>query len=285
MILVANRWLEARRMFEAMGVPVARAAFANVTVDEAYLGVYTMNQQVDSRFFRQHFGEANDAHKGNLYKCVPNETDTCALGWKGGDPTSYHHAHSCNEGYEECGLVLKTNEDDPLQNDYTDLVQFLDILNNTSDQEFASAIEQVFDVDNFLRLSATNLVLSSFDSYFGRVNSFYLYHRPDTDKFMMIPWGLNMSYGLYGCSRGNGGESMIRFPIESPKCNDAGSIPLAERIMAVPAFHDSYMAYVREVAQMHLTESNHNAWIAEFNALIEPLLSGDPNYPNTMERY
>ncbi len=273
------------RMFDAMGVPVARAAYANVTVDDEYLGVYTMNQQIDARFLRQHFGDVGDAHKGNLYKCVPNESDTCSLGWKGGDPSSYHHPHSCNEGYDECDLVLKTNEDDPLLNDYSDLVHFLDVLNNSTDQEFADAIEAIFDVDSFLRLAATNVVLSSFDSYFGRVNNFYLYHRPDTDKFVMIPWDLNMTYGLYGCNRSNGGQSMISFPIDTPKCDDAGSIPLAERIMAVPAFHDTYMQYVREVAQQHLTEANHNAWIGEFDALLAPLLPGDPNYPNTMQRY
>ncbi len=269
------------RVFAAMGVPVARAAFANVSVDEAYLGVYTMNQQIDSRFLRQHFGEENDAHKGNLYKCVPNETDTCRLEWKGGDPTQYHHTHSCNEGYEECGIVLKTNQEDPLQNDYSDLVQFLDVLNNTPDPGFADAIEQVFDVDNFLRLAATNVVLSSFDSYFGRVNNFYLYHRPDTDKFIMIPWDLNMTYGLYGC----GNQSMVRYPIETPKCGDAGSIPLSDRILSVPQFHDTYMQYVKEVAELHLTTAKQQAWIGEFDALIGPLIGLDPNYPNTPERY
>lgn len=269
------------RVFAAMGVPVARAAYANVTVDDVYLGVYTMNQQVDSRFLRQHFGEENNAHKGNLYKCVPNESDTCTLGWKGGDPSTYHHAHSCNEGYEECGIVLKTNQDDPLQNDYSDLVQFLDVLNNTADQNFADAIEQIFDVDSFLRLAATNTVLSSFDSYFGRVNNFYLYHRPDTEKFVMIPWDLNMTYGLYGC----GGQSMIRFPIESPKCGDAGGLPLADRILAVPQFHDSYMEYVREVAELHLTEAKQQGWINEFDGLIGTLLGNDPNYPNPLSRY
>tara|TARA_R110002096_G_scaffold434832_1_gene658078 strand:- start:65744 stop:67348 length:1605 start_codon:yes stop_codon:yes gene_type:complete len=269
------------RVFAAMGVPVARAAFANVTVDEQYLGVYTMNQQVDSRFLRQHFGEESDAFKGNLYKCVPNESDTCTLTWKGGDPSTYHHTHSCNEGYEECGIVLKTNQDDPLKNDYQDLVQFLDILNNTPDQDFADAIEQVFDVDSFLRLAATNVVLSSFDSYFGRVNNFYLYHRPDTDKFMMIPWDLNMTYGLYGCRNG----SMISFDIDTPKCSDAGDIPLSDRIMAVPQFHDTYMQYVKEVAEIHLAEAKQQQWINEFDALIGPLIGDDPNYPNSVQRY
>jgi hypothetical protein len=102
------------RMFAAMGVPVARTAYANVSVDERYLGVYSVVQQVDKTFLKQHFGTANGADNGNLYKCVPNEIGTCTLQWRGADPASYHHSHSCNIGYEECGLVLKTNQDDPL---------------------------------------------------------------------------------------------------------------------------------------------------------------------------
>jgi hypothetical protein len=45
------------------------------------------------------------------------------------------------------------------------------------------------------------------------------------------------------------------------------------------------MQYVKEVAQLHLTEAKQQQWIGEFDALIAPLLGDDPNYPNTLERY
>ncbi len=275
------------RTFAAMGVPVARSSYASVSVDERYLGVYTVVQQVDKLFLRQHFGEANNADDGNLYKCVPNEIGTCSLQWIDGDPNSYHHSHSCNIGYEECGLVLKTNEDDVTKNDYSDLVHLLDVINNTPNEGFADAIEEVFDVDSFLRLTATNIAMSNFDSYFGRLNNFYLYHRPDTGKFVMIPWDLNMSYGLYGCGGGGGGtRSMVSFDINDPVCREeAPSIPLLDRILDVPNYHATYLQYVREAAEVHLLASGQQAWINEFDAQLAPLLPNDPNYPNSMQEY
>jgi hypothetical protein len=269
-----------------MGVPVARTGYASVTVDERYLGVYTTVQQVDKVFLRQHFGEANHADDGNLYKCVPNEIGTCTLEWIDADPNSYHHSHSCNVGYEECGLVLKTNEADPAKNDYSDLVHLLDVLNNTGTTEFPAAIEEVFDVDSFLRLTAANVVMSNFDSYFGRVNNFYLYNRPDTGKFVMIPWDLNMSYGLYGCSQGQSAMSMVSFDINDPACrSEAPSIPLLDRILNNPGYHATYLDYVKEAAEQHLLASKQQGWIQEFDALLAPALATDPNYPNSMQEY
>lgn len=276
----------ASRTFEAMGVPVARTAYASVTVDERFLGVYTAVQQVDKLFLRQHFGEADHADDGNLYKCVPNEIGTCTMEWIDADPNSYHHAHSCNIGYEECGLVLKTNQDDPAKNDYSDLVQLLDVLNNTDNAGFSAAIEEVFDVDSFLRLTAANVVMSNFDSYFGRVNNFYLYHRPDTGKFVMIPWDLNMSYGLYGCRQGQSSMSMVSFDINDPACrSEAPSIPLLDRILNNPGYHATYLGYVKEAAELHLLASKQQSWISEFDALLAPALPTDPNYPNSMQDY
>ena len=276
----------ASRTFAAMGVPVASTAYASVTVDERYLGIYTMVQQVDKLFLRQHFGEANNADDGNLYKCVPNEIGTCTMEWIDANPDSYHHAHSCNIGYEECGLVLKTNTEDPAKNDYSDLVHLLDILNNSGSATFSEQIEEVFDVDSFLRLTAANVVMSNFDSYFGRVNNFYLYHRPDTGKFVMIPWDLNMSYGLYGCRQGQSPMSMVSFNINDPACrSEAPSIPLLDRILDVPGYHATYLQYVKEAAELHLLESKQQAWIVEFDALLAPALPTDPNYPETMQDY
>ena len=78
---------------------------------------------------------------------------------------------------------------------------------------------------------------------------------------------------------------MIRFPVEDPTCGDAGVLPLADRILAVPQFYDTYLQYVKEVAELHLAEDKQQGWISEFDALIGPLLGDDPNYPNSLERY
>ena len=45
----------------------------------------------------------------------------------------------------------------------------------------------------FLRFLAANALLSNLDSFLGFGHNFYLYLRPDTNKFVFIPWDLDLS--------------------------------------------------------------------------------------------
>ena len=51
-------------IFEQMGLPTPRASFVDVWINDTHLGLYTMVEQVDQTFLRQHFTDAT----GNLYK-------------------------------------------------------------------------------------------------------------------------------------------------------------------------------------------------------------------------
>lgn len=286
---LANNWADisfmrdrlAARMFNAMGVHSARTAYAKTWVDDMYLGIHTMIQQVDKRFLKERFGEAAGADDGNLYKCVFTDEPTCGLGYRGPDKSSYIHTTSCPESYDECGLVLKTNVDDPAKNDYADIVHFLDVLNNTSDAEFPAAIDAVFDVDNFLRLTAVNVALSNVDSYFGMAHNYYLYHHPVTDKFVMIPWDLNEAYAGHPC-----GDQLHTLSIHDPVCNQREfGLPLVERILAVPELKQRYLDYVREVVDSWLTFDVQSKWIGEYDGLIGDQIGSDPNYITTVENY
>lgn len=182
-------------------------------------------------------------------------------------------------------MILKTNDEDDEAADYADLIGFIDVLNNTPASEFATAIDAVFDVDSFLRLMAVTAVLSGYDSYFGRVNNYYLYNRPDTGKFMMLPWDLNMAYGLYHCGRDT---DLMHAPVDDPTCKEEGgadAYPLADKILAVPDYRVKYQQYIDEFLSMHFTRERHEAWIAEFDTLIADLLASDERYPHRPEDY
>ena len=260
------------RMFLAMGVPAPRTAYARVSVDGYDNGLYTATQQIDRTFLEEHFGHDNG--NGNLYKAVYSYTDTGALVWQGNRATDYWFTDACPSNYPRCGLLLKTNEDDPTMNDYSDLIAFLDVLNHTPAAEFEAAILEVFDVDTFLRMSAVTVTLSSFDGYLGMGHNYYLYHRPDNGRFVMLPWDNNESYAGHPC-----GRNAISFDIQVPVCNQRGhQFVLADRIFGVPAFKAQYLAYVQEFIDTVFTEAQHIEWIAEFNGLIRPHIATDSNY-------
>ena len=255
------------RMYEQMGVPATLSAYGKVTIDGAYVGLYTMVQVIDKRYLKERFGTENHADDGNLYKCLHNNQDICSLQWRGGAKEDYIQTEGCVPGYETCGLLLKTNEDDPTQNDYADVIFLMDVLAHATDEDFAEGIDAIFDVDSFLRLTAVAMVLGNFDSYFGKGHNYYLYHRPDTGKIMMLPWDLDLTYEGPLCSPD---------PTQ-PDCWGPGSRPLVQRIMVVPEYHAAYVGYLKEVVEQHFTAEVHAEWIAEYDALIGGLIGGDPN--------
>lgn len=257
----------AERVYGAMGVPATRSAFGKLTIDGAYVGLYTMVQVIDKRYLKERFGTQDHADDGNLYKCLHNNQDICSLKWRGDKKDDYIQLENCAGGYQTCGLLLKTNEDDPAQNDYADVIFLMDVLAHTPDEGFAEAIDAIFDVDSFLRLTAVAMVIGNWDSYFGKGHNYYLYHRPDTGKLMMLPWDLDLTY-----------EGSLCSPDPTmPDCWGPGARPLVQRILAVPEYRAAYVGYLAEIVDEVLTSETHAAWIAEYDALIGGLIAGDPN--------
>ena len=83
--------------------------FARVYIDSVYWGFYSLVEHVDKVFLDTWFGD-ND---GNLYKA-----EKSTLEWSGPDQDNYAE-----------DLELKTNEK---ENDWSGLIHFLDVLNNSS---------------------------------------------------------------------------------------------------------------------------------------------------------
>ena len=265
-------WLTAH-MYEAMGVDAARIGFAEVHIDGALVGPYVLAQVIDKRFLKERFGETDHADDGNLYKCVYNAFGACALEWLGPNKSDYARANlapgDCEPGFDACGLVLQSNEDDPALNDYADLIHFLDVLHHTPDDAFPEAFAAVFDVDHFLRLAAVAYATSNFDSYFGKGHNYYLYRRSD-GRFQMIPWDFDLAYEQPTCDA----------DIADPTCGRADSHPLTRKILAVPAWRERYLAYLHEVATTWLTRERHAAWIGHAHALVADAVARDPNPPD-----
>jgi len=260
------REMLAARLYAAMGVPVARTSFANVEMkvkpgdtELENLGIYTMIQAIDKRFLKDQFGTAENADDGNLYSC---ESPGCTLEWMGDSKWDYHFP-DCG-GSEECGLTLITNENSTSVNTYEDLLELLDVINNTPDDQFEAAISAIFEVDLFLRFLAVAVVISDYESYLGDADAFYLYNRPDTGKFIYIPWDLNKTYGDKKC---NGSAELSGGSIDPPWCVGP-SKPLVERIFAVPSFKAHYIAYVEEVLTNHFTQETQAAWVDEYQSMI-----------------
>lgn len=163
------------------GAPAPRVSHAKVYINDAYWGVYIIVEQVDKTFLGHHF----DDNDGNLFKNMSWSN----LEYFGTNPDDYR------EIYE-----LKTNE---AEDDWSGLMEFLNIINNSSNADFPSKIQQVFDVPNYLKILAIDVMTDNWDSYIEHGRNFYLYEAPNDGKFHWIPWDYNLAMGGDFSTTGN----------------------------------------------------------------------------------
>ena len=181
------------------------------------LGLYVMRETYDERWLAQYF----DDPTGNLYETSGGATDTV--------------------------LELRTNED---RNDTSDLDAVAEVVATAPDDDFRGAIEALVDVDELLTYWAIEALTAHWDGYVyditapGRVpppvrpagnpwpNNFYSYHDPATDRFVFIPHGADLAFGLRAGS--NDDLDPTTPVLVAPK--QRATIPA--RLWDAPAFRD-----------------------------------------------
>jgi hypothetical protein len=150
------------------------------------------------------------------------------------------------------------------------LFRFLEVLNNEPDETFAAEIEKVLDVDGALRFLAVSAVLVHLDNYIGMGHNYYLYEVDG--KFTIIPWDLNMSFGGF---MGNDRDSTINFLIDEPTSGAVADRPLVARLLAVPAYLETYHQYVSEMIDGPFSEAVMSPRIDGLADLIRPYVAAD----------
>lgn len=132
------------RKFKVIG---SRTAHVRMYINNDYYGLYMNIEHIDDQFVELRYG----SQSGNLYKY----TWPADLNYISDNPDDYKPENG--QAYE-----LKTNEE---ANDYSDLANFIDILNNTSDSEFPLEIEKIFNVNNYLKYLAVEYFIGHWDGY------------------------------------------------------------------------------------------------------------------------
>ena len=140
---------------------------------------------------------------------------------------------------------------------------------NLSPEEFAEALEEVFNVDSYLRYMAVIALIMNWDSYPWTGNNFFLFHDPVTDKFEWIPWDLTWG----------GDASMPIFERTQPTISPYA--PLYENVFKVEKYKRQYSAYLDLLIREFFNYDNIYQVSKEYHELIEPYVTqstGDKVY-------
>ncbi|MBN2387301.1 MAG: CotH kinase family protein [Anaerolineales bacterium] len=263
-------------MMQFAGVPASFTRYVEIWIDISdddqpalFWGVYTMVERVDRKFLANRFGRDNAS--GNLYKASHASRGPMDLIYYGPEITDY----PTQNGLYAYGKM--TNEE---EGDYADIIYLMYVIDGVeyeSPEEFAAALEQVFNVDSFLRYTAVVNLLGNWDIYQYTGNNYYLYNNPGTGLFEWIPWDLNWGSNPHHPVFGGQGPGLV------------ARAPLYERVFAVEEYRVRYAAYLDLLVRVWFTEENISARASYYYELIAPLVrqgDGDrmyfgdaPNFP------
>lgn len=237
------------------GIAGARANHVQLFINENNHGLYINIEHIDEEFVKSRFGN-ND---GNLYKCLyPAD-----LNYLGSDPDNYKLMQDDRRVY-----ALKTNTG---EDDYSDLANFIDVLNNTPDEDFLCELEKVFNVYDYLKIMAFDVFTANWDGYIFNKNNFYLYHNTKTGKFEYINYDLDNTFGIDWFN--------IEWEDRDIYEWDQGNRPLYSRLMQVPELRDQYTHYIDYFATQIIGTEEYSNEVNSLKWKHAPYITADPFYP------
>jgi spore coat protein H len=236
------------------GMPSRRCTFVDLYINGVYRGLYTNAEEMDKDWLTVAYGE-ND---GNLYKC----TYPADLAYLGSNPTVYQNL---GNGFGSLVYELKTNESNP---DFSGLAQLITLLDQTPDAAFAAQIQQLLDVEGVLKAFAIDVATGNWDDYAYNSNNYFLYHQGN-GQFSFITYDTDNTFGIDWVGR----------DWATRDCNDwvahGSPRPLLTKLLAVPAFHFSYLQHLDSITRFLTCPDSIFPRIAELKALIIPSIIND----------
>ena len=244
------------------GVAAPRANFANVQMNGVLKGFYTVVEQIDDQFLDWKILDDD----GNLFKAGANFGGGGGGGGGGGttpaDLVDYGSAQSSYTARYE----LKSNE---TANDWTDLIDFIDFINNSTDADFQADLHTKLELTEYLRSVALDNLFSNLDTYTGSARNYYLYHNETSDKWEWIKWDANESFG--SCT--NGVNTITNLPLNYANSDR----PLLSRIFNNTTLYQTYLVEVCDITSNYFNSTYIDAMIDSYKTLIQSSVYADNN--------
>jgi PKD repeat protein len=250
------------------GSPASHLSFVELHIDIVdnpegvrYWGLYSLVERVDSKYIRNRLG--NDADDGTLYKTNHYKQGAGDLIYYGPTLDYYPQPH---------GVPLYDLRTDDAPQDYADLIRFIWVVDGeeyAAPEDWAQAVEAVFDMDGFLRWMAVQSAIMSWDIYPYTGNNYYLYHDLNADRWHWLPWDITW---------GDSVETPL-FSVSTEFPRLLSRAPLYEQMLRVPRYRQALAAYLDLLTRVAFNRETMAGWVNRYCGLVEPsLLKGDPYY-------
>ncbi len=210
----------AMKLFREMGLPSPRVVHARLTVNNQFLGLYSMVEPIDKKFLKRALGE-ND---GYLYE-FQRPDDHYDFGYRGEELEAYAAL-----------FEPKTRESASMFDLYRPIKEMMQAISETPGHRFVETVGEFLDVRKFLTYVATEAFLAERDGMLGEwgVNNFYLYRYEKRMRFELVVWDRDTSM----------------FDSEMGPYNRTERNVLARRLLEDPEMRGHFDAALRRCAEL-----------------------------------
>jgi hypothetical protein len=258
------------RLFGQAAVPAPRHTYARLGINGGYLGLFSLIEQVDRAFLKEHFGRNS---RGNLFKVYSGQLGPGTL------------EHRVGAGGDDSGRQYKTKEDEeptyrlksyskaPGADSYDDLAHFVRVINGVglpggenrfASDAFADSVRDVLAVDAFLRWAGVNVLIGAWDNYFATPANYYLYNSGKAGReddvvsapyFTFIPWDYDNTFGIDYFGTAWQHTDLLDWPSNTVKYwrfnrghdGKTSDVPLVRNLLRQPEFRRYYLDHVEHL--------------------------------------
>ncbi|HMO64214.1 MAG TPA: CotH kinase family protein, partial [Verrucomicrobiota bacterium] len=234
------------------GLPAPRTAYAKVYVtvpgrfDEAFLGLYTLVEQVNDDFLENWFG----TRKGLLLKPGSRES----WNYRGDDWAAYEKPLNVQEN----GSATERAK----------AIAFLKLLHEADDATFAKEAGSFLDLDNTALFLAWQVAMVNADSILTIGQNYYAYLEPKSAKLHWWVWDLDHGWGAFGLQ--GPPEERLHLSIKKPY---AGYNRLIARLLAVPEIQERYRRHLAALVDGAFSPAKLVPRITALAAFLRPLVA------------
>ena len=208
--------------FRSFGVPASRTAYVRLTLNGEDYGYYLAVEKENDEYLDQWWEDDS----GSVYEAG-------SFNWP------------CDVNYAPGGCF---EEDRVGEGDSREALERLTIAAHAPDTTWVEVIEEVVDLDAFLRAMAADVLVSHYDDYGWNINNYRIYHDPSSDRWYWTPWSTDLAFGWYpwmdGPHCGTYGQTISEYGtgyllgrcMTIAACNDRWHTALGEAADAFEAF-------------------------------------------------
>lgn len=230
------------------GIEAPRSNHVSLYINNEYRGLYINVEHIDNDYLEDR-GKDPD---GQLFKCFYG-TDFV---YRGNNPNNYDR-----NVYE-----AQNNKDEP---DYYTLMEFTRALDDISNPDFRCNLEEKFDVDQYLKRLAIEILVGHWDNPVYNKNNAYLYHNPATKKYELLSYDIDNTFGIDWFNVNWAERNIYSW------AHPSDPRPIYNHLMKVPEYKIRFGYYIKKFADDFFNPTFLNPYIDRIKDKISSYRAND----------